>query len=339
MKFKLLSVENTNESNIGDYVQSLAASQFLPHVDGFVNRESLSDYQGEECKVIMNGWYMHKPENWPPSQNIHPLFISMHINKLAEKQMLSPKSISYLKQFEPIGCRDYHTQEVLQEAGVDAYFSGCLTLTLGKKYGGMSKNDDVFFIDPYIPGGVPNIVLFQDFMFLLFHPIAVYKISCKTKVRPTIIRNLVKVSRFVRLYSKIFTRETLLHAKYISQENAYYATLENEKKLKEAERLVCLYSKAALVITGRIHCALPCLGMDTTVYYTKPEEEAEVSTCRFGGIMDLFNVIKVLPNNIYCDFEVNGKMSVKNSVPNKTNWKLLVNALASRCEQFINNTD
>ena len=55
MKYKLLSVETANlKPNIGDYIQALAASQFLPTIDGFVNREELSQYDSEECIVIMN---------------------------------------------------------------------------------------------------------------------------------------------------------------------------------------------------------------------------------------------------------------------------------------------
>lgn len=52
MKYKLLSVENIAKTNIGDYFQALASSQFLPQVDGFIDREKLKDYDGEECKVI-----------------------------------------------------------------------------------------------------------------------------------------------------------------------------------------------------------------------------------------------------------------------------------------------
>ena len=68
---------NISGVNIGDYVQALASSQFLPHIDGFIDRdEDLKDYAGEPCKVIMNGWYMHLPQNWPPSDLIDPLFLA-----------------------------------------------------------------------------------------------------------------------------------------------------------------------------------------------------------------------------------------------------------------------
>ena len=46
MKYGLLTYRK-NESNIGDYIQSLAAKRFLPKVDVLVNREELNkiDYE------------------------------------------------------------------------------------------------------------------------------------------------------------------------------------------------------------------------------------------------------------------------------------------------------
>ena len=101
MKYKLLSVENLAKTidviNIGDYIQVLASSQFLTSLDGFVNRERLSEYDGDECAVIMNGWYMHFPEFWPPSPKIHPLFVAFHVNNSVAEKMLSGEGLSYLK--------------------------------------------------------------------------------------------------------------------------------------------------------------------------------------------------------------------------------------------------
>ena len=67
MKYKLLGISTEEQVNIGDYIQALASSQFLPRIDGFIQREQLKDYDEEECKIIMNGWYIHHPEQWPHS--------------------------------------------------------------------------------------------------------------------------------------------------------------------------------------------------------------------------------------------------------------------------------
>ena len=150
MQYKLLSIHGKKETNIGDYIQALASAQFLPSVDGFVDREQLKDYSGQECRMIMNGWFMHNPEQWPPSPLIHPLFVAFHINTLAEDVMLGEESLRYLKRHEPIGCRDIRTADILKNKGVEAYFSGCMTLTLGHTYAHDGNNGKVYFVDPYL---------------------------------------------------------------------------------------------------------------------------------------------------------------------------------------------
>lgn len=84
----------------------------------------------------MNGWYMHGVDtflgsdgelDWPPPDNIVPMFISLHV---AEKRLLHDKYLDYWKKHQPIGCRDTATLEMFKQSGIDAYFSGCLTLTI-----------------------------------------------------------------------------------------------------------------------------------------------------------------------------------------------------------------
>ena len=69
-------------SNIGDDIQSLAAIDLL-RKNGIseyicVEREALKHYSGEPIALIMNGWFLHNPNNFPPSDKIKPLFISFH---------------------------------------------------------------------------------------------------------------------------------------------------------------------------------------------------------------------------------------------------------------------
>ena len=68
-------------SNIGDDIQTYASKQFLPQVDYIIEREKLDTFVSkdmEKVKVIMNGWYFHCAENWPPTPFIEPKLISMH---------------------------------------------------------------------------------------------------------------------------------------------------------------------------------------------------------------------------------------------------------------------
>mgnify|MGYP007069875330 CR=1 FL=1 len=70
-----------NKKNIGDYVQSIAQRQFLPDEEKcYVDIEELSSFESKEkVNVIMNGWFMHNPKAFPPSDNLNPLIISFHL--------------------------------------------------------------------------------------------------------------------------------------------------------------------------------------------------------------------------------------------------------------------
>lgn len=337
MKYKLLSVDNGGKQNIGDFIQALAASQFLPKIDGFVNREALSDYNGEECKIIMNGWYMHHPEKWPPSKKIIPLFIAFHLNDTVKEKMLSEEGVCYLRQHAPIGCRDKHTVELLKSKGIDAYFSGCLTLTLGKNYKSNIKSDKVIVVDPIIPKSkkIKDVVL--DIVGIISNGRIIKKISKELVPSKNVLKRYVLTSRFYRTYSKWFDSESLENAKYIVQESEKYKnSFGNDiDRLKEAERLVREYSQSSFVITSRIHCALPCIGLETPVYFIRKNNDSFVSTCRFDGIVDLFNVFNCDETSIQPEFEITGRIGKKNIVLNKEIPEAMIDRLCRTCETFI----
>ena len=335
MKYKLLSVEGKGVNNIGDYIQALASSQFLPQIDGFINREGLADYDGDECKVIMNGWYMHNPKEWPPSSKIHPLFVSMHINKTVSDEMVVGEGLDYLKKESPIGCRDTNTLEMLKNRGVDAFFSGCMTLTLGEKYKSSKHGDKVYFVDPVVPLGGGLRYLTKDVCFLLWNLILVLSISKKMIVSRKWINNVIISARFARLYSKVFSKTTLRNGEYISQESSRFTKMSNEQRLQEAERLITIYSEAKFVVTKRIHCALPCLGIETPVYFIQKDDDSDISSCRFGGLTELFNRIMISRDGLRPDFEYKDKLSESNLIKNKESWKPLARKLSKMCKDFV----
>lgn len=222
-KFGLFSYRDTN--NIGDEIQSVAARQFLPTVDSFIEREEMDQFCPEDLiprKLIANGWYMHAPEHWPPSAYLDPLFISMHISQepglysglCASKILLAPQTVDYLKTRGPIGARDEHTVRILRAAGVEAYFSGCLTLTLERR----------------------PVERDYDLVVVVDLPLDVISfIREKTK------KNIIAV------------KHCDLNIK------------EQDDRFQLAEVLLGIYSKAHCVVTSRLHCALPSLAMGTPV--------------------------------------------------------------------------
>lgn len=331
MKYKLLGVSTEPYVNIGDYIQALASLQFLPRVDGFIQRETIDEYDGDVSTMIMNGWYMIRPQHWPPSKKIIPLFYAFHINVMAKEELLQSKSLEYLKQYEPIGCRDINTADLLNAHGVKAYFSGCMTLTLGYKYKSDIRENKCYIVDAY---HVNSKNFFHRLQILLTLMLKWYQVNIIANKRgekygKNKLKRLIRAAGFFLDYSKYFTETTLVQAEYICQESEYYKQRfpTDELLLEEARRLVTLYSKAKLVITSRIHCALPCLGLETPVIYVENMKQGEVSACRLGGLRELFTVFSWANDKLNPPYKLNGKYSISNPPKNKTLWKSLAQKL------------
>lgn len=346
MLYKLLSVSKFSgltAVNIGDYIQALASSQYYPHIDGFLDRdEDLKNYDGEPCKMIMNGWYMHNPLNWPPSEKINPLYVAFHLNTLAKKELLSPVSIAYLKHHEPIGCRDLYTLDILKSYNVEAYFSACMTLTLGKKFHSTEKRNKVYIVDPQLNSSLSISFVFKGIYDALCHPFDICKLCFAKQLSlhrgRNVIKKFLKTALYYREYTKIFDRKLIVEATYICQEDGRYKKYFNsdEKRLDEAERLVRLYAKAKLVITSRIHCALPCLGIETPVIYLEKVQDIEASSCRMGGLRDLFNILKVDKGVLKPAFEIKLPITTENFPKNKDLWRRYAEDLDRICKKFMN---
>lgn len=62
---------------------------------------------------------------------------------------------------------------------------------------------------------------------------------------------------------------------------------------------VCLKNmRIQNLVTSRIHCALPCTGMETPVIYVQNKNEDEISKCRMEKLIDLLNVINLNKNKL-----------------------------------------
>lgn len=310
------------QTNVGDYVQAIAARQYLPHVDVYRDREELHDYNGDPVKMIMNGWYMHNPKNWPPSDKINPLYVSMHINSSVYDAMTTPESVAYFKKHQAIGCRDKATAKLLTDKGIEAYFSGCLTLTLGQTYVRKPENvtDEILIIDP------------------LFHYFSLGEMIKS----PQKLLSRIKRGRFFefalknKVMKQTFSDEVLKKAKHITQIIPETTTEENFRIADEYLKRLC---NAKLVITSRIHCALPCLAMGTPVVFLNGGFEGYGSrfNSRFDGLIDFFNRVDIsLEGKITNNFDLNGKIGVNSLPKNKELHKPYAEALIAKCKQFIN---
>jgi len=338
MKQGLMVVSTPPIINIGDYIQALAAKQYFNKIDCYIERERLSVYNGDPVKMIMNGWYMVEPQYWPPSNKIKPLFISFHINSLAKERMLKDDSIKYLKQHEPIGCRDIETMNILKEKGVNSYFSGCLTLTLNNTYKSNKRGNKIYFVDPAINiARNDKLSILKGLIYLIFHFFTIRKLMKKFKYYKKRSGMWLVAAAFYKTYSKTFTDDFLFNAEYIDHESPeigqQYKT--NEEKFKRAEELIKMYSEAACVVTSRIHCALPCLSLETPVIYIKRGEQSQTSACRLNGLSDLFNVMVQNKNELVPYFDKKGKINISNFPKNKDSYKKLQKDLRETSQSFV----
>lgn len=312
--------EVANTFNVGDYIQSLAAQGFVGDNNVFINREEASKYSGDEIKLIMNGWFTHTKNNdWIPSDKIYPLFISFHLNSSAMNTILNNEGKDYLKKHQPIGCRDQYTAKILNKNGIEAYFSGCLTLTLDRYKINNIERKGIYIVDP--------LYNYPSFNYLKNHPRGVF--------RYLVNGNIFKLNKIKKHMAGIFSESLLDQAEYINQVISGKG-MTHRQKFEIADSLLRKYATAKLVITSRIHCALPCLAMGTPVIYINGFDNF-VDTCRFDGILDLFNRIdiNIKTGAFSANFEFTGNKIDENIIiKNKDDYLLLANKMKKICNKF-----
>lgn len=304
------------EYNAGDYIQSLAAARYLPRIDKYINRERLSEYTGEPVQMILNGWFMHRPGNWPPSSAITPLLTSFHLNCQAKHQVLNKRGVDWFKQHGPVGCRDKYTQEVLSEHGIDTYLSGCLTSTFENTYG--YRTDDVYFADVLfrVPGWNTSARTAREFLKAVFYG------------------DVTRLNKRRQLLEKLFTQDLLKNAKQISH---YHTARHSEtERFNVANSLLEKYATAKLVVTSRLHCAIPCLAFGTPVIFIDCGFDEKYDTCRLEGVTELFNTILIDANNkITANFNLSGKIDDTFNLPNPDSFRQYLPVLDAACHSFV----
>lgn len=322
-----------NIFNVGDFVQSLAAKQFLPSVDFYIDRERMDEYKGDEVKLILNGWFMHDCTHWPPSENILPLFVAFHLNSSIYHILEESSVVDYFKRYEPIGCRDIRTKEKLESKGIKAYFSACMTLTLGHKYKALKRREDnIYFTDPYCPTEKNIIKLLP----IVFH--GLFSLSIVLHIREGMygdktLSNFVRACNFYSRYKQFFTDDVLKSAIFIHQEIPDIIGDYNAK-FDLAESLLDKYANARFVVTSRIHCALPCLALETPVLYVENGNDKEISRCRLDGLLDLFHRIIWRDKKGMCTIS-NKQMDVNTHFENKSDYKVYRDQLIKSCQEFV----
>lgn len=251
MKYGLLYYKDTD--NIGDDIQSYAASQFLPKIDYMIDREHLNEFvpkKKEYVKTIMNAWYIHDKFNFGISPYINPLLISMFFKNFpytsgitVGMDYINDNVKDILKKYGPVGTRDFHTQKMLNNLKVDNYFSGCMTLTI-------NKFDNITQGEYIVVNGLTN----EEIEYI------------KSKTN----RKIIKFQQDIEKGS-------------LSDESW-------EKRKKRVIDVLKLYQGAHMVITNKLHCSLPCLALETPVLLLYDKSFAE-NKDRIGTYKEYLNYI------------------------------------------------
>ena len=253
MKYGIILYQGTE--NLGDDILTYSAKKYLPQIDYYIDRESLNTFvpdKKEKVNVIFNGYFLHNKLNWPPSPYMNPFFVGFHYtddDRFGTPAYMYLRAFSdYFKKYEPVGARDYITCNEFINNDIESYFSGCLTLTLDP-FEGVEKNNKILLTD-----------VSQE------------------------------VEEFVRNKMPNETIECLTHA-YTEEEREESRRVDTEAayKLREPKVIDILkkYQAAKLVITSRLHCALPCLALGTPVIViTKDTHDFDI---RVGSYLPLLH--------------------------------------------------
>lgn len=274
--------------NIGDDIQMLAARQHYPHVDAYVDRDRLSwDLPAmAPGRIILNAWYMHPKflsAAWPPPPHIKGLCVSMHVFKDFRVRFAfsSKRSKEYLLRHAPVGARDEATKNYFESLGIPSYVSGCMTMTFRSK--GYKKDGPVVFCDAWG----------HDRSWRYYRP----------------DEYLPKIQHLPLDFSS-------------AQHVTHFAPpgMPWEQRVKKAEELLDLYDRASLVITSRLHCALPSIAMGTPVIFFGEKQNDPRYT-------HWHDVLKLRSREAFANGDVSGEV---HELP-----KGLADNLRSACSNFF----
>ena len=219
--------------NVGDPIQSFAV-EYLYDLMGIDESNRLpiqlcdiNNYDGDYIVLPLCGVAVGiQFARLPLSPRIIPVFISTHI----AKNELSVDEIDYLKKYQPIGCRDEFTLQLVRRYGIDSFLSGCITTILPRRETIVNKSE----------ADQRNIVYLVD--------------------TPKEVDSFLP--SWIKQKAEYITHLLPIPNPEMSQIDA--------KRLCEKARLILesYKEKAALVISSRMHALVPCMAMGIPVIAT-----------------------------------------------------------------------
>ena len=210
--------------------------------------------------------------------------------------------------------------DYIKSLGVDAYYTGCLTLTLGNTFQTEEKSNKVYFVDPRYKKhkGFWNKLKTLLIGITKFNTINTIRSKFKKENN---WKSWYKTIEFYKSYSQIFTDEVLMNAEYIKHYIPASLFKNEDEIFAYGENLLRQYAKANFVVTARIHCARPSLSMGTPTIYVDIPDDHEVSDCRLNGIKEYFHVVQNRKGILSSNLVKNGeKIGWNTSIQNKKDF-------------------
>ena len=223
-------VEGLLRNNIGDVLQGMVAKDLLPEGAKVADREALADLAGRDSGLLVANGWYMHSFAKFPAPDNITPLYAAV--HVANSALLSSEHVrEHFKQHAPIGCRDTKTLRLLLGWGIPAYYSSCLTIT-AKPRGPINKNPDgeIILVDN-VDHPVPDAVVAK-----------LEKVLGKKMVR--VSHDPPDTSGDIESYAKV-----------------------SEQHMNS---LLARYCNASLILTTKIHCALPCLGMGANVKLIHP---------------------------------------------------------------------
>jgi len=253
-----------NSYNIGDDIQTISAMRFLPvSYDYLVDRDNqniiynstgknqavLKD--GSHIKIIENGWFDGRFTKFPPHTRLSPLFISFHLNE-TPGLLETPLYKSASKLATP-------SNKLLNNDVIDYFKSN--NITIGTR-------------------DTHSLKIFQE------HGIKSFHSCCLTlTLNPTFLgfNNHPKREEIISVDAHKDEKDLYvslipsgIKSKAVHINHALPDLYHIETKHALAKKLLERYYNAKLVITNRLHAALPCLAFGTPVIFLHANMDCDV---------------------------------------------------------------
>ncbi len=297
MKYGVLWRKTTK--NIGDDVQSYAESLFLPQIDYMVDIEDMESFvsqDDEPVATVMSAWYMWKKWNWPPSKYVYPLWVGLHYNDIqrGKPDRGMPAKFEYIQDGPG---REY--LKSYEPIGCRDYYT--------------MKVLDGFGIKNYFSGCATLTLPKRDI--------------------PKPEREYVCLVGVEKAVSKAVRRQlegTGLDVVELSPTRPEPSTdLSWEERRDEVIKYLEAYQNARCVITFRLHCALPCLALETPVLLVRHS----FKSVRFDPYRKWLH--KAKPEQV-----ISGEFRdfILNPPANPENYKPVREALIKNITEFIEQT-